>query len=105
MMCTARTGEPQPPPIGRLIQASYGTIYATIVKRIYWAKAGDEYPDNEIRGNMVILPDFGRAYFGELLISEDFRRLTMVRLAMGSDGGGDASGADVQDNGGWSWSP
>lgn len=105
LMRTARKGEADPPRTGRLIQASPGSVYGTIVKEIHWARQGDEFPNSEIHGNMVILPEFGRAYFGELLISENSRRLTMVRLALGSDAGGDASGADVQDNGGWSWSP
>lgn len=105
LMRTARSGETAPPPAGRLIQSSPGTLYTTIVKSIRWAKPEDPYPRSEIRGNKVILPEFGRVFFGELLITEESRRLTMVRWALGSDGGGDASGADVQDNGGWGWSP
>jgi hypothetical protein len=103
LMRTARHGEAAPPPAGRLMQASYGTLYTTIVKSIYWQ--GRPFPESEIRGHKVILPKFGRVYFGELLISESSRRLTMVRWALGSDAGGDAAAADVQDNGGWSWSP
>ena len=51
---------------------------------------------------MVVLPTFGRVFFGELLISEFSRRLTMVRMALGSDAGGSASAGDVETNGGWS---
>ncbi|HEY7291963.1 MAG TPA: hypothetical protein VH583_19135 [Vicinamibacterales bacterium] len=101
-MKTPRTGESNPPPAGRLIEMGCGTIYGTIVKSIRWD--GPAFPNSTIEYNKVVLPDFGRAYFGELLISQHSRRLTMVRLALGSDGGGSASGGDVQDNGGWGWS-
>jgi hypothetical protein len=91
------------PPTRRLIEASYDTFYATIVTSLQWE--GDPYPGSVIQDNRVYLPEFGRVYFGEVLIADDYRRLTMVRMALGSDAGGSASGADVQDNGGWSWSP
>jgi hypothetical protein len=102
-MRTPRNGEAPPPPAGRLIEAYCGTIYATIVRSIRWD--GPAFPGSTIEFNKVILPDFGRAYFGELLISDSSRRLTMVRLALGSNGGGTAAAAGVEDNGGWSWTP
>jgi hypothetical protein len=99
-MRTPRDGAPPPPPTGRLIQAD-GRIYATIVKSIEWD--GDPFPGSRIDGNRVIIePDFGVLYFGELLISEYSRRLTMVRAALGSEGGGSASGGDAESNGTWS---
>jgi hypothetical protein len=100
-MKAPRNGESNPPPAGRLIEYC-GRIYATIVKSIRWD--GPAFPGSSIEYNKVILPDFGRAYFGELLISQQSRRLTMLRLALGSDGGGNASAADVEDNGSWGWS-
>ena len=60
-------------------------MYATIVKSIRWD--GKPFPKSEIHDNMVVLPTFGRVFFGELLISEYSRRLTMVRMALGSDCG------------------
>jgi hypothetical protein len=92
-------GQADAPPSGRLIE-SRGTIYATLVKSIRWD--GAPFPGSEIDHNVVVLPDFGRVFFGELLISRDSRRLTMVRAALGSDAGGSASAGDVQDNGSWS---
>src|SRR5262245_11012130 len=102
-MHTPRRGETAPPGAGRLIQSSYGTIYATVVRSIRWD--GDPFPNARIERNYVTIPEFGRVYFGELLIASDYRRLTMVRFALGSDSGGGASGSDVQDNGGWGWTP
>jgi hypothetical protein len=87
-------------PTGRVLQAD-GTIYTTIVKSIEWE--GEPYPGSTIEGNRVVLePDFGVLYFGELNVSEYSRRLTMVRAALGSEGGGFASAADVETNGQWS---
>jgi hypothetical protein len=102
-MHTPRNGESNPPPAGRLIEDHCGTIYATIVKSIRWD--GTAFPDSTIEHHKVVLPDFGRVYFGELLISRDCRRLTMIRLALGSNGGGSAGACDVQDNGGWGGTP
>jgi hypothetical protein len=99
-MLTPRDGGPPVPPSGRLIEAN-GVIYATIVKSIQWD--GAPYPGSTIIGNSVELePDYGRVFFGEMLITEYSRRLTMVRAALGSDGGGSASGGDVETNGQWS---
>jgi len=89
-------GQPAPPRTGRLIESSSGTIYATIVKSIKWD--GKPFPEAEIDGNLVIIPDFGRIYFGELLISANSRSLTMVRLTLGSHVGGYAAAGGVEDN-------
>lgn len=100
-MTTGLDGEPAPAASGRLIESSSGTVYATIVKSIRWE--GDPFPGAQIDRNVVVIPDFGRLYFGELLISGHSRRLTMLRLVLGSPLGGNVAVADVQDNGGWSF--
>jgi len=64
---------------------------------------GETMVGAHIENNMVVIPDFGRLFFGELLISRYERRLTMVRGALGSDSGGDSSAGDVQDNGSWGY--
>jgi hypothetical protein len=87
------------PPFRKLIRNGH-TIYATIVKSIRWD--GKPFPKSEIHDNSVKLPEFGRVFFGELLIAEHSRRLTMVRMALGSDAGGSASAGDVETNGTWS---
>jgi hypothetical protein len=87
------------PAFRKLVRTGH-TIYATIVKSIRWD--GKPFPKSEIHDNMVVLPEFGRVFFGELLISEYSRRLTMVRMALGSDAGGSASAGDVETNGVWS---
>jgi hypothetical protein len=92
-------GTAKTPAFRKLIRTG-STIYATIVKSIRWD--GKPFPKSEIHSNVVVLPDFGRVFFGELLISEQSRRLTMVRMALGSDAGGSASAGDVETNGMWS---
>jgi hypothetical protein len=89
-----------PPPTGRLLRSEGGQVYGTIVKKIRWR--GQAFPDSEIAGNMVRLPGWGRAYFGEILLNHGSRRLTMIRGKLGSLDGGDFGGGDVQDNGSWS---
>jgi len=87
------------PSFRRLIRTG-DTLYATIVKSIKWV--GRPFPKSEIHDNMVVLPGFGRVFFGELLISQYSRRLTMARMALGSSAGGSASVCDVETNGSWS---
>jgi len=87
------------PPTGRLVYGS-GTTYATIVKSIKWA--GDAYPGAKIDQNVVIVPEFGKIFFGELLITDVSRRLTLLRLELGSPIGGAVACAEVDSNGSWS---
>jgi hypothetical protein len=85
---------------GVTLVESRGTIHATIVRSIRWS--GKPYPGAEIDGHLVTVPKFGRIYFGEILISRDSRRVTLMRLELGSPFGGSMACSDYQDNGGWS---
>jgi hypothetical protein len=98
LMKPAGRGKAAPPP-SRLLQ-SYGTTYATIVRSIKWA--GDPYPGATIEQHAVTVPDFGKIFFGELLITDQSRRLTMLRLELGSPIGGFLACAEAEDNGTWS---
>ena len=98
LMKPAGRGKAAPPP-SRLLQ-SYGTTYATIVRSIKWA--GDPYPGATIEQHVVTVPDFGKMFFGELLITDQSRRLTMLRLELGSPIGGSLACAEVENNGSWS---
>ena len=92
-------GGAPPAPSPRLLH-SRGTTYGTIVKGISWA--GNPHPGVTIEGHSIIVPEFGRIFFGEILITEDSRRLTMVRLELGSPVGGTMACAEVESNGTWS---
>jgi len=87
------------PATGRLVPGC-DTIYATLVRKIEWDGAAS--PDASIEGHTVVVKDFGRIFFGELLITSASRRVTMIRLELGSDEGGSAGGPDVDINGSWS---
>jgi hypothetical protein len=83
----------------RLIQSD-GTIYASIVKSITWANK--PYPGAVIDQHTVRVPELGRIFFGELLISRTARRATMIRLELGSHMGGWGGIIDIGANGTWS---
>ena len=83
----------------RLVQSD-GTIYASIVKSVSWA--GKPYPGAVIDQHTVKVPELGRIFFGELLIARTARRLTMIRLELGSHMGGWGGIIDVGANGTWS---
>lgn len=94
------------PPTGRLLSTG-GTTYATIVQSIKWA--ADPYPGATIEQHVVTVPAFGRIFFGELLITDISRRLTMVRVELGASEagrgislGGAVACAEVETNGSWS---
>jgi hypothetical protein len=82
------------------MRESSGTIFGTIVKTIRWLDA--PYPGATIDHHALTVPDFGTIFFGEILISSLSRRLTMLRLELGSPVGGFIACCDVESNGIWS---
>jgi hypothetical protein len=87
------------PARGGLVRGS-GYILGTIVKRIKWRDR--PFDGAEIDENSLIVKDFGTIFFGEILINASARRLTMLRLKLGSPTGGDAVFVEVDTNGSWS---
>jgi hypothetical protein len=79
-----------------------GTVKCTIVKEMHWD--GDPHPTATIHGHVVRVPDFGKIYFGELYITGESRRLTMVRFQLGSPHGGEVVAAEGESNG-VTWPP
>jgi len=79
-----------------------GTVKCTIVKEMHWD--GEPHPTATIHGHVVKVPNFGKIYFGELYVTRDSRRLTMVRFQLGSDDGGEVDVVDLETNGGL-WPP
>lgn len=77
-----------------------GTIYATIARSIRWS--GEPFPGATIENHVVTVPDFGKIFFGELLVTDRSQRLTMVRMELGSPTGGEVAVAEVDSNGTWS---
>ena len=56
--------------------------------------------DLSVAGNVIVWKGFGRIILGEIHVKGHERRVTMVRLAMGSDAGGTGTAGDGQSNGG-----
>jgi hypothetical protein len=75
------------------------TIYGTVVRELRWA--AEPYADSRIDGHVVVIPEFGTIYFGEIFVTSSSRRLTMVRLELGSPIGGAMALAEVETNGAW----
>ena len=76
-----------------------GLILATIVSSVAWKRR--PHPKARIEGHTVVVPDFGRIYFGEMFIAADARRLTLLRLKLGSPEGGNGTVTEVETNGSW----
>jgi hypothetical protein len=91
----------QPAAAGRLPEAG-GVAKCTLVEEMAWA--GEPHPTATIDGHALIIPDFGKVYFGEMVITECSRRLTMVRCQLGSEDGGEVSAAEGEANG-HTWPP
>ncbi len=77
-----------------------GTTYATIVRSLAWS--GAPYPGATIDHHVLTIPNFGKVFFGELLITGLSRRLTLLRFELGSPDGGSAVAPEVDANGSWS---
>jgi hypothetical protein len=87
----------QPLQFGERIPRMRHHALTSIVRAIRW---GDE----RIEGHVLSKTGFGRIYFGEMLIHEHNRRLTLVRVKMGSDTDADGSFGESDPNGDW-WPP
>jgi hypothetical protein len=97
LMTSGIAGRPEP---GRpRLIAEGGTVYATIVSSLKWKKR--PHPEAQIAGHTVVVPEFGRIYFGEIFITDVSRRLTLVRLQLGSPEGGSLALSEVETNGSW----
>ncbi len=84
------------------IPEANGIILGTIVNSMTWASTS---PDRAgIAGNELKIAGLGSIYLGEILIEEDFRRVTLVRFQLGCAHGGDGSVCEAQSNGG-TWPP
>jgi hypothetical protein len=93
----APAGQAPKTKVVRRLPEAGGLIYCTIVESIRWK--GTPNPNVEIKGNRIYFKDFGTLYLGELLVSDFSRRLTMMRLQLGSPDGGDVCFAEVETNG------
>jgi hypothetical protein len=78
----------------RQIPEVSGYVITTIVSEVR-----TKHPKAEVKDNVIVLRGFGRIFLGELLITEVSRRLTLLRLKLGSPVEGEVACAEVETNG------
>ena len=78
----------------RRIPEVAGYLHCSIVDDIK-----TDHPKVEIDGHAIRLDGFGTIYLGEFLITDISRRITVLRLKLGSPVAGDMACADVESNG------
>lgn len=79
---------------GRMAEESHGVILCSLVKSVKV-----ECPGLEVQGHVIIVPHFGKIYLGEVLIEVGFKRLSMMRLELGSPHEGLLSATETSING------
>jgi hypothetical protein len=83
-----------PLPNRRTWPESRGTVPCTLVKDIHCTA-----PEIERYGHILCVPQVGYIILGELFVSQFTRRLTMMRLVLGSPVEADLCGCDVETDG------
>lgn len=84
---------------GVLFERHESLLQTTIVRQLKWTKKA--HPTAVIEGHCLYVPDFGRVFFGEITVERTARRLTMMRLHLGSPISIRVGFADVGANGSW----
>jgi hypothetical protein len=78
----------------RIPRMNGGYAVCSIVKSITWG-------DQTIQGNVLRKVGFGTIYFGEMLVNDNNRRVTLVRVKLGSLDEAQGEFAEVDPNGDW----
>jgi hypothetical protein len=79
---------------GRMAEESNGVILCSLVKSV---KA--DCPGSSVQGHVITVAHFGKIYIGEVLAESGFKRLSMLRLELGSPYEGLFNAAEVSLNG------
>lgn len=77
-----------------------GRYICSLVRKIELSGPEDELAKIRVDGYTIVWEDFGRIILGEVIVRDDDRRLTLIRLKMGSDAEGVGILADGHSNGG-----
>jgi len=77
-----------------------GHVFATLVKKISLDGPSSELASMTVNENVITWDGFGKIFLGEVVVHNEERRVTMIRLKMGSDGGGSGSSGCLHSNGG-----
>jgi hypothetical protein len=84
---------------GRQIEQRGEYHCASIVRKIELVGPEEELAAMTVEEHAIRWKGFGRIILGEIHVKGHERRVTLVRLAMGSDAGGDGTIGDAQTNG------
>jgi hypothetical protein len=76
-----------------------GSYVYSLVQKIELSGPQEELDNMSVEGYTIVWKGFGRIILGEVHVNDHKRRVTLVRLAMGSDAGGDGTVGDGQSNG------
>lgn len=79
---------------GRMAEESNGVILCSLVKTIKV-----DCPGVDVQGHVLTVEHFGKIYIGEVLAEPGFKRLSMLRLELGSPYAGLLNAAEVSLNG------
>jgi hypothetical protein len=72
---------------------------STIVREIKLVGSEKDKQDMSVDGNVIVWKGFGRIILGEIHVKAHERRLSLIRLEMGSDAGGSGGAGEGQSNG------
>ena len=84
----------QAPGSRQLPEVGAGVVSTSIVSNV-----STDHPKAVVNGHAVTLDGFGTIFLGEFLITDGSRRITVLRLKLGSPVAGDVSCAEVESNG------
>jgi hypothetical protein len=80
--------------------AKFGAYWrSTIVREIQLVGTEVDKQGMTVEGNAIVWKGFGRIILGEIHVKAHERRLSLVRLEMGSDAGGSGGAGEGQSNG------
>ena len=83
------------------VQEINGRFFGSLFRGVSVAGPEKELQKIHVDGYSIRWEGFGTIYLGEVIVSEDNRTITMLRLKMGSDAGGSGSVGDGHTNSGW----
>lgn len=79
---------------GRMAEESNGVILCSLVKTLTVGS-----PDVRVDAHVITVPHFGKIYVGELLVERGSKKLTLLRLALGSPDEGSVTVGQSGSNG------
>jgi hypothetical protein len=80
---------------GDKFPASKGIVLCSLVKGIKSCCGHELCGELKVYGNVIVVPQFGKVYLGEVMLKQYEREVTMLRVDLGSPAAGAAGGPDA----------